>query len=89
MLGPDGRFLEMGARELREDPRYHRFDLLRAGPDRIRGTLADLLDLLHLLDLFGLRDVGGAAGRAVPEGDQGRAIDELDADGLVRLARSG
>jgi NADPH:quinone reductase-like Zn-dependent oxidoreductase len=45
LLGPGGRFLEMGATEYRDDPRYHRFELLEAGPDRIHDMLLELADL--------------------------------------------
>ncbi|MGP4051033.1 SDR family NAD(P)-dependent oxidoreductase [Streptomyces sp. 2A115] len=55
LLVPDGRFVEMGKTDLRGAFRiraehgvgYRSFDLLEAGPDRIREMLADLVDLFR------------------------------------------
>ncbi|MGF1430701.1 SDR family NAD(P)-dependent oxidoreductase, partial [Kitasatospora sp. LaBMicrA B282] len=56
LLGPGGRFLEMGKTDLR-DPRqlatahpgvgYHAFDLIDAGPDRIQQLLTELVALFE------------------------------------------
>ncbi|WP_406504062.1 SDR family NAD(P)-dependent oxidoreductase [Streptomyces sp. NBC_00212] len=50
LTAPGGHFLEMGKTDIREPGavapvRYKAFDLADAGPDRVRGMLAELLEL--------------------------------------------
>ncbi|MGB3438308.1 MAG: SDR family NAD(P)-dependent oxidoreductase, partial [Actinophytocola sp.] len=52
LLGPGGRFLEMGKADIRDaaahqDLRYRAFDLGEAGPDRVQEMLLALLDLFR------------------------------------------
>ncbi|ETB33809.1 hypothetical protein N602_29330, partial [Mycobacterium avium subsp. hominissuis 10-5606] len=54
LLGPGGRFIEMGKTDLRDPDvvarahpgvRYRAFDLMEAGPDRIAAMLAEVMEL--------------------------------------------
>ncbi|XNM96390.1 SDR family NAD(P)-dependent oxidoreductase [Streptomyces sp. Inha503] len=49
LLGPDGRFLEMGKTDIRQPDAvwYRAFDVGEAGPDRIQEMLRELLDLFE------------------------------------------
>ncbi|CUW26407.1 Phenolphthiocerol synthesis polyketide synthase type I Pks15/1 [Streptomyces reticuli] len=66
LLGPGGRFVELGKTDLR-DPAgitYRAVDLADAGPDRIQEMLTDLLALLAAGDLAHLPVRGVPMGRA-------------------------
>ncbi|MGV9762030.1 SDR family NAD(P)-dependent oxidoreductase, partial [Streptomyces tricolor] len=66
LLGPGGRFVELGKTDLR-DPAgitYRAVDLADAGPDRIQEMLSDLLALLAAGDLAHLPVRGVPMGRA-------------------------
>ncbi len=63
LLGPGGRFLEMGKTDIREDAQieaafpgvaYRPFDMLDAGPDRIQEMLRELVGLFETGALRGL-----------------------------------
>ena len=72
LLGGGGRFVEMGKTDIREPVEvasehagvvYRAFDLMDAGPERIREMLAGLLDLFErgVLELAPVRCLGCAA----------------------------